>query len=62
MRIDVVVHGTIPACEAAGEAAGLHGRSVVVFSYAAAAHTMTYEVDPLTGQAVLVAVDGNEFK
>lgn len=58
MRIDLYVHGSKESALGTGEAAGLRGEALNLFMYAGSEHRMTYEVDPETGAARLVEVDG----
>ena len=61
MRITVYVHGSDDSCYDAGEKAGLQGEALKMFSYAAYEHKIEYEVDPETGDARPVKIDGREI-
>lgn len=61
MRITVFVHGSKERCLDAGEKAGLSGEALSCFAYAANEHEITYEVDPATGIATAVDIDGRSI-
>lgn len=58
MIISVYLHASKESCANAGQQAGLSEEAIGMFCYAGNEHKADYDVDPNTGKATLVAVDG----
>lgn len=58
IELSLYVHANKEHAIEVGEAAGLTGWALQMFKHCGAEHKMTYAVDPATGMAMLIAVDG----